>query len=43
MRAASIAPANNLVDLLSGETSVFEGNRIELSLEPYQFRWLQAE
>jgi sucrose phosphorylase len=43
LRAASIAPANNLVDLLSGETSVFEGNRIELSLEPYQFRWLQAE
>jgi sucrose phosphorylase len=42
LHASSVAPANNLVDLLSGENSTFEGNRIELSLEPYQFRWLQA-
>jgi sucrose phosphorylase len=43
LRASSMAPENTLVDLLTGEISVFEGNRIELSLEPYQFRWLQCE
>ncbi len=42
LHASSVAPANNLVDLLSGEISTFEGNRIELSLGPYQFRWLQV-
>ena len=43
LHASSVAPANNLVDLLSGEISTFERNRIELSLGPYQFRWLQVE
>lgn len=43
VRASSLSPANNLVDLLNGEICSIEGNRIELSLEPYQFRWLQCE
>jgi sucrose phosphorylase len=38
-----IAPANNLVDLVDGQASAVENNRIELSLESYQFRWFQAE
>ena len=43
VRASALSPANNLVDLLNGEICSIEGNRIELSLEPYQFRWLQLE
>ncbi len=43
LRASSLAPTNNLVDLSSREISSIEGNLIELSLEPYQFRWLQLE
>ena len=43
LRASSLSPANNLADLISGEISSIEANRIELSLDPYQFRWLQVE
>ncbi len=43
VRASALSPANNLVDLLNGEICSIEGNRIELSLEPYQFRWLQLK
>jgi sucrose phosphorylase len=43
LRAASMLPANRLIDLRSGERAPFEGNRIELTLTPNQFRWLQAE
>jgi sucrose phosphorylase len=43
LKASSLAPAKNLIDLSSREISPIEGNRIELSLDPYQFRWLQCE
>jgi sucrose phosphorylase len=43
LRASSLSPANNLADLISGEISSIEANRIELSLDPYQFLWLQIE
>jgi sucrose phosphorylase len=43
LRTSALAPANKLVDLISGEISSITAKRIEISLEPYQFRWLQAE
>ena len=43
LRTSSLTPANELVDLVNGQRSPIDDNRIEVSLEPYQFRWLQAE
>jgi sucrose phosphorylase len=42
LKASALAPAKKLVNLSSGEISPIMSNRIEISLEPYQFRWLQA-
>ncbi len=42
LRASSLAPLHNLIGLSTGEIFPIEGDRIELSLEPYQFRWLQC-
>ena len=43
LRDSSLTPAHNLIDMSTGEIFPIEGDRIELSLEPYQFRWLQCE
>jgi sucrose phosphorylase len=43
LKASALAPAKKLVNLSSGKISPIMSNRIEISLEPYQFRWLQAQ